>query len=649
METILSYNFFFSVYVPAPAPSYGPPPASYGPPPASYGPPPTSYGPPPTSYGPPPTSYGPPPKAHGGGGHGHISYGAPKPDDIVISDGYGAPPPPSSSYGVPSSKGATYGPKGSSTSSIGHLSKTRPHGSRPFPAPVSVPLVPNKLVIPRPPSKTYDAPWPLSSGSRPGGSGVYVPTSTPDYFSSPFPTTSHYLSTVQPITHSPGHRGKPCIQHHGGTGVSPTPLPLTPLGTTLQPPPKYPPYPPTSSSISSFGNVPGFNNTFHSSFGTFTNPPQTYRPFPTSANQGPVDSYIPCSLPPAFIRTNKGSPCLQSFPGSVSSLPDNPKDSTILDEDFLGILTNDLSSGQHDGSHSAEHAGGYRDSRQGFLPAGFFSGRVRQKGPLPDSKEVNTPATIFENGWRYSNISVLFPTTAKTPTTHRGRIDLSQRVFSVTPRPVVTVTREGTVVPFSQDILRTTSRPLTTATEDGRTVSFSQNPFPITLKPSSTRQGRFDNLEPITEPSVLSLNPPFQGGSDTHSHNGPNVLWSLQNIKRHVSPHPPAFNLTQYLNSSSFLTKLNRNASSITPFPLPREPKVSLLAVKSHDERSTNRISNHSIQLPRTLRPLAETSTDARQTDAFSSSSDEIQDKDQKKGNSSLPRIPSRQRAQAAF
>lgn len=581
-------------------------------------------------------------------------YGAPKPDDIVISGGYGAPPPPSSSYGAPPSKGATYGPKGSG-SFIGHHSKSRPHGSRPIPVPASVPLVPNNLVIPRPPSKTYDAPWPLPSGRRPGGSGVYVPTSTPGLFSSPLPTTTHYPSTVRPLTHSHDHHGKPCIHHHGGSGLSPTPLPITPLGSTFQPPPEYPPYPPTSIT-NSFGSVPKFNDTYYSSFGTVTGPPLLYKPFTTVTN--PPLSYPsdPCSLPPAFTRTNDGSPCLQPFPGSVSSFPGNPKDSTTSDDDFLSILTNDLNSGQHDGSGSLEHAGGYRDSRQSFPPGGASFGQVILKGPIPDSKEVNTPATIFENGWRYSNFSLLFPATPKTPTSQRSGINFPQKDFpSSTPRPFITTTREGTVV--SQGVLRSSPRPLITTLKDGRIVPFTPRVTPTTFRPPTTRQGRFDvfheqvtpSREPLTEPSVLSLNPAFPGGSDTVSHHGPNVLWSLQNFKRHASQHPPAFNLTQYINSSSALTQQNKDGSTTAQLPLPTVVKFPLQGVKSRSERSTNKISNHSIQPPRTLRPLTETTTDAPLTDAPSaSSSEETQREDRHRGLPSPSRLPGRPRPHAA-
>lgn len=579
-------------------------------------------------------------------------YGAPKPDDIVISGGYGAPPPPSSSYGAPPSKGATYGPKGSSGISLGHHhSKSRPHGSRPIPVPASVPLVPNKLVIPKPPSKTYGAPWPLPSGRRPGGSGVYVPTSTPGLFSSPFPTTTHYPSTVRPLTHSHEHHGKPCIQHHGGSGLSPTPLPITPLGSTLQPPPKYPPYSPISTVTNSLGSGPKFNDTFYSSFGTPTPPPLPYKPFTTVTN--PPLSYAanPCSLPPAFIRTNNGSPCLQSYPGSVSSLPGNPKDSTSND-DFLSILTNDLNGSEHDGSDSLEHAGAFRDSRHGFPPGGFSSGQTILRGPLADSKEVNTPATIFENGWRFSNFSLLFPST-KTPPAQRDRKDF---LTTPSPRPLVTVTRDGTVVPL--DVIRTSPRPII-STQDGRIVPFTHNVTPTTFRRHPTRQGRFDvvrevtpSREPLTEPSVISINPALPGGSDTVSHHGPNVLWNLQNIKRHASRHPPPFNLTQYLNdSSSFPPQRNKDSFIATSLPLPTVVKFPLQGVKSHNESSTNEISNHSIQLPRTLRHLTENTTDATQTDASSasSSSDETHREDRHRGLPSPSRAPGRPRFQAAF
>ncbi|KAK8402869.1 hypothetical protein O3P69_000871 [Scylla paramamosain] len=382
-------------YGPPPA-SYGPPPASYGPPPTNYGPPPTSYGPPPTSYGPPPTSYGPPPKAHhgggghGGGGHGGgglTTYGAPKPDDIVISGtGYGAPPvhTPSSSYGAPSPTGATYGPSHSSGSSIGHHhTKSQPYGNRPIPVPLSVPLVPNKLLIPRPPSTTYTAPRPLPSGHRSGGSGVYVPTSTPDWLSTSFPTPIPCHLTVQPSTHSSDsfeHYGTPCVQHHGGSGLQHTPLTITPYSSTLGPLPIYPPLlpaniydpPPTPSS---YGNVPTFKDTPYSTFENPTRPPFfSYNP-PTTVISPSLDSSYPCSLPAAFIRTNLGSPCLQSNPGSVSVLPDNSKESTISDATLLSILTNDLNRSRHDngGNGSEEHAGTYRDSRQEFLQEVFSS------------------------------------------------------------------------------------------------------------------------------------------------------------------------------------------------------------------------------------------------------------------------------------
>ena len=494
---------------------------------------------------------------------------------------------------------------------------------------MSVPLVPNKLLIPRPPSTTYGAPWPSPSGRRPGGSGVYVPTSTPDWFSTSFPTTFRYPSTVRPLTYSPDsleHIGKPCVQHHGGFGLNHTLLPLTPYGSTVTPAPIYPPLshantPDCPHAPTSFENVPTFQDTPYSTYGNPTRPPIPYRPFTTVIDPPLPDSSNPCSLPPAFIRTNNGSPCLQSYPGSISSLPDNSEESTLSDETLLSILTNNLNGSQHDdngGSGSEEHTGVFRDSRQGFPRQVFTSGGVKK---AQINKEVNTPATIFENGWRHSNFSLNnFFTTSTTP---NSRVAFSQNVLPTTPTPLTTRKR----ITHPQNVLPITYRPLTTTHKD-RGI-FPQNVYPSTFRPPTTRQGRVnvyyeqvtptqdnDSVETLTQPSLISLNTAFPGGADSRSHHGPNVLWSLQSVKRHASHLPSAFNLTQNLSTSSLLTQERHDSK---PQALPTVVKFPLHSVRSYEERTiNNRLSNHSFtQLPRTLRPLTETTTDV-----FSASSD---------------------------